>query len=63
MLTIESMRAIMSGEKKSDIDKVTFSTDKISKYFPKSYTPKQMEETITKLLESWHRKRQRAQER
>ena len=63
MLTIESMRAIMSGEKKSDIDKVTFSTDRISKYFPKSYTPKQMEETIMKLLESWHRKRQRAQER
>ena len=63
MLTIESMRAIMSEEKKSDLDKVTFSTDKISKYFPKSYTPKQMEETIMKLLESWHKKRQRAQER
>ena len=63
MLTIESMRAIMSEEKKSDIDKVTFSTDKISKYFPKSYTPKQMEETIMKLLESWYKKRQRAQER
>ena len=63
MLTVESMRAIMSEEKKSDIDKVTFSTDKISKYFPKSYTPKQMEETIMKLLESWHKKRQRAQER
>lgn len=62
-LTEDVMLAIMSEEKKPEIDKVTLTSDKIKKYFPKSYTPKQMEETILKLLESWHRKRVRAQER
>ena len=62
-LTSESMLAIMSEEKKSDLDKVTFSSDTLRKYFPKSYTPKRMEETIIKLLEQWQRKRQRDQER
>lgn len=62
-LTSESMLAIMSEEKKSDLDKVTFSSDTLRKYFPKSYTPKRMEETIIKLLEQWQKKRQREQER
>ena len=62
-LTSESMLAIMSEEKKRDLDKVTFSSDTLRKYFPKSYTPKRMEETIIKLLEQWQRKRQRDQER
>ncbi|KXB65593.1 hypothetical protein HMPREF1863_01319 [Aedoeadaptatus coxii] len=47
----------MSEEKISDLDKVTFSSDTLRKYFPKSYTPKRMEETIIKLLEQWLRKR------
>ena len=62
-LTSEAMLAIMSEEKKSDLDKVTLSTDTLRKYFPQSYTPKRMEETIIKLLEEWQRKRQREQER
>ena len=62
-LSIDVMRAIMGEEKKSDLDKVTFSSDTLRKYFPKSYTPKRMEETIIKLLEQWQRKRQRDQER
>ena len=62
-LTSEAMLAIMSEEKKSDLDKVTLSTDTLRKYFPQSYTPKRMEETIIKLLEQWQRKRQREQER
>ena len=62
-LTSESMLAIMSEEKKGDLDKVTLSSDTLRKYFPKSYTPKRMEETIIKLLEQWQRKRQRDQER
>lgn len=55
-LPSESLLAIMSREKKSDLDKVTFSSDTLRKYFPKSYTPKRMEETIIKLLEQWQRK-------
>lgn len=62
-LTFDVMTAIMSEEKKSDLDKVTLSGDKLKKYFPKSYTPQQMEETIIKLLESWAHKRQQSQER
>lgn len=62
-LTIEVMSAIMSEEKKGDLDKVTLTADKIKKYFPKSYTPRQMEDTIIKLLESWHKKRTHQQER
>ena len=62
-LSLDVMRAIMSEEKKSELDKVTLTSDKLKKYFPKSYTPQQMEATIIKLLESWHRKRQREQER
>lgn len=62
-LSLEVMSAIMSEEKKGDLDKVTFTGDKLKRYFPKSYTPKQMEETIIKLLEGWHKKRTRDQER
>ena len=62
-LTIEVMSAIMSEEKKGDLDKVTLTADKIKKYFPKSYTPRQMEDTIIKLLEGWHKKRTQQQER
>lgn len=61
-LTPESMRAIMSEEKKPGLDKVTLSSEKLAKYFPKSCTPQKMEETIFKLLEQWH-KRQQSQER
>lgn len=62
-LTLEAMSAIMSEEKKGDLDKVTLTGDKIKKYFPKSYTPQQMEATIIKLLEGWHKKRTQQQER
>ena len=62
-LSIDVMRAIMSEEKKSELDKVTLPSDKLRKYFPKSYTPQQMEETIFKLLEQWQKRRQREQER
>ena len=64
-LTAEVMRAIMSEEKKPEIDRITITGDRLRKYFPRSYTPKQMEETIIKLLEQWQRqqKRRRAVER
>ena len=62
-LNIDVMRAIMGEEKKSDLDKVTFTSDTLRKYFPKSYTPQRMQETIIKLLEQWQKKRQRDQER
>ncbi len=62
-LSIDVMRAIMSEEKKSELDKVTLTSDTLRKYFPKSYTPQRMQETIIKLLEAWQRKRQRDQER
>jgi len=62
-LTFDVMTAIMSEDKKGEPDKVTLTGDKLKKYFPKSYTPQQMEETIIKLLESWSRKRQQSQER
>lgn len=57
-LTEESILAIVSEEKKSDLDKVTLSSEKLKKYFPRSYTPQQMEEVIFKLLEQWQKKRQ-----
>ena len=62
-LTEEAMSAIMSEEKKSDMDKVTLRSDTLHKYFPKSYTPKQMEQTIIRLLEVWQKQRQKNQER
>ena len=54
---------IMGEEKKAEQDRVTIKNDVLRKYFPKSYTPKQMEDTIIKLLEQWQKKRQRGQER
>ena len=62
-LSEDVMLAIMSEEKKGDLDKVTLSSDTLRKYFPKSYTPAKMQETIIKLLEQWQKKRQRDQER
>ena len=61
-LTEEAMSAIMSEEKKSEMDKVTLRSDTLYKYFPKSYTPKQMEQTIIRLLDVW-KQRQKNQER
>ena len=60
---LDAMCAIMSEEKKGELDKVTLKNDVLRKYFPKSYTPKQMEDTIIKLLEQWQKKRQREAER
>ena len=62
-LTLDMMRVIMGEEKKSDLDRVTFTSDTLRKYFPKSYTPQRMQDTIIKLLEAWQKKRQRDQER
>lgn len=62
-LTEEAMSAIMGEEKKSDMDKVTLRSDTLRRYFPKSYTPKQMEQTIIKLLDVWQKQRQKNQER
>lgn len=59
LCTFEAMCAVMGEEKKGDIDRVTFKTGDIKKYFPKSYTPKQMEDTIIKLLDQWQKKRER----
>lgn len=61
LLTEEAMSAIMSEEKKSEMDKVTLRSDTLHKYFPKSYTPKQMEQTIIRLLDVW-KQRQKNQE-
>ena len=61
-LTFESMSAIMPEEKKSEVDRLTFTTDSIRQYFPSHYTPKEMVETIVKLLKGWQRKRRHAQE-
>ena len=62
-LTEEAMSAIMSEEKKSEMDKVTLRSDTLYKYFPKSYTPKQMEQTIIRLLDVWQKQQQKNQER
>ena len=61
--TTETVIAIMGEEKKSELDTVTIKNDTLRKYFPRSYTPKQMEDTIIKLLEQWQKKRQRSEER
>ena len=63
MLSLDVMRAVMSEEKKNDLDRVTLKNETLRRYFPKSYTPKQMEDTIIKLLEGWYKKRQLSQER
>ena len=61
--SLEAMKAIMSEEKKGDLDKVILKADVLKKYFPKSYTPQQMEEKIISLLEQWQKKRQQQMER
>jgi ParB family chromosome partitioning protein len=61
--SLEAMKAIMSEEKKSELDKVTLKSDVLKKYFPKSYTPQQMEDKIISLLEQWQKKRQQNMER
>lgn len=61
--SLDAMCAILSEEKKNEQDRVTIKNDVLRKYFPKSYTPKQMENTIIKLLEQWQKKRDRNMER
>lgn len=62
-LGYDAMSAIMSEEKKGDLDKVVLNSDVLKKYFPKSYTPLRMQETIIKLLDQWQKKRQQQHER
>ena len=62
-LNEDSMLAIMSEEKKPEKSDLTIKADKLQKYFPKSYTPQQMEQVIIRLLDGWQKKRQRDQER
>lgn len=61
--TKEAMRSIMSEEKKEEQARITLSSDTLRKYFPRSYTPLQMQQTIIKLLEQWQKKQQRRNER
>ena len=61
--TMEIMQTILDEDKKAPLDRVVLDNKMIGKYFPKSYTPKQMEDTIIRLLEQWQKKRQRDQER
>ena len=61
--TLEAMQDILGEVKKGDLERVAFKSEQLRKYFPKSYTPKQMSDTIIKLLEQWQKKRQRDQER
>ena len=63
MCTQEAMNTIMNEEKKSELDTITLKNDVLRKYFPRSYTPKQMQDTIIRLLEQWQKKRQRDQSR
>lgn len=60
---LDTMLGIMSEGKKPEVDKIVLTSDTLHKYFPRSYTPKQMQDTIIKLLEQWMKKRQRSQER
>ena len=61
--TLDAMCEVMNEIKKGEFDHVTIKNDVLRKYFPKSYTPLQMQETIIKLLEQWQRRRQRDQQR
>jgi len=61
--TLETMQDILGEVKKDDLERVAFKTEQLRQYFPRSYTPKQMHDTIIKLLEQWLKKRQRDQER
>ncbi|MCR5233113.1 MAG: ParB/RepB/Spo0J family partition protein [Lachnospiraceae bacterium] len=60
--SLERIEDIMSEEKKTELDHVTLKNDVLKKYFPKSYTPKQMEDTIVKLLEQWQKQKQKKRE-
>ncbi len=60
--TLEAMQEILGEVKKGDLERVAFKSEQLRKYFPKSYTPKQMSDTIIKLLEQWQKKRQRGME-
>lgn len=59
--TLEAMQNILGEVKKGDLERVAFKSEQLRKYFPKSYSPKQMQDTIIKLLEQWQRKRKREQ--
>ena len=61
--SLEDMCDILGEVKKGDLERVAFKSEQLRKYFPKSYTPKQMSDTIIKLLEQWQKKRQRDKER
>ncbi len=61
--TLEAMQDILGEVKKGDLERVAFKSEQLRKYFPKSYSLKQMQDTIIKLLEQWQKKRQRDQER
>ncbi len=61
--TLEDMRDILGEIKKGELERVAFKSEQLRKYFPKSYSPKQMQDTIIKLLEQWQKKRQRGQDR
>lgn len=61
--TLEAMQDILGEVKKGDLERVAFKSEQLRKYFPKSYSPKQMSDTIIKLLEQWQRKRERDQSR
>lgn len=61
--TLDAMFEIMNEIKKGELDRVTFKTDSLRKYFPKSYTNKQMEDKIIQLLEQWQKKREKSMER
>ena len=60
--TVEAMREIMSEEKKSELDKIIISNDELKRYFPRSFSPKQMRDTIFKLLENWLKSRKQKKE-
>lgn len=61
--TLEAMQDILGEVKKGDLERVAFKSEQLRKYFPQSYSPKQMQDTIIRLLEQWKKKRQRDQER
>ena len=61
--TMDSAREIMNEVKKGDLERVTFRNEQLRKYFPRSYTAQQMQDTIIKLLDQWQKKKARDQER
>lgn len=61
--TMDSAREIMNEVKKGDLERVTFRNEQLRKYFPRSYTTQQMQDTIIKLLDQWQKKKARDQER